>query len=201
MDTAASLMTLMSKIPKNDCIVVLGDMNEQLPANIKGHTGKWAFGKATKNSEVILDLMRMYDLFAVNTAFQPKKGQSNSTYISAGKSPPDNDNLAERRLKAKHKKKWWLGKVIGPAAKNATTTESKKIVESEIQGRIQKDRGRKTIAKVAAPKEKCRTKAIPNRLHPGVEQMAFIYYGLESEMGPIDSPQRLRQSRSCYGHM
>ena len=46
-DTAATLMSLLSKIPKNDCIIVLGDMNEQLPANIKGHTGKWSFGEAS----------------------------------------------------------------------------------------------------------------------------------------------------------
>ena len=32
-DTLSSLIELLKQVPKNDCIVVLGDLNEQLPSN------------------------------------------------------------------------------------------------------------------------------------------------------------------------
>ena len=64
-----------------DCIVLLGDLNEQLGPNIQGRTGKWASDPSSKNADKILDIMHMFDLYAVNTHFGPKKGETHHTYI------------------------------------------------------------------------------------------------------------------------
>ena len=80
-DTLSSLIELLKKVPKNDCIVVLGDLNEQLPSNIESLTGKWAYDTKSANADEILHIMRMFDLFAVSTKFQPKKNSSSATYV------------------------------------------------------------------------------------------------------------------------
>ena len=77
------LTTLLKQVPKNDCIgiVVLGDLNEQLGSNVHRCTGKWTAGKKSQNAETIICLMRLCDLFAINTIFQPKKHKSVDTYL------------------------------------------------------------------------------------------------------------------------
>ena len=71
----------MKEIPKNDCIIVLGDLNEQL-----GHqpklSGKWSHGNASQNDHKVLDMMRMFDLQAANTYYQSRRGKSNATYMA-----------------------------------------------------------------------------------------------------------------------
>ena len=74
-DTIAQLDALMQTIPKNDCVVVCGDLNCQLKRNIPGCTGKWAM--TTRHEKIghdqeVLDLMRAHDLFPVDTRFKPK---------------------------------------------------------------------------------------------------------------------------------
>lgn len=76
-DTLASLVKLLKTIPKNDCIVILGDLNVQLPPNVNGITGKWAYGKADENVNAVIEVMRMFNLRAINTDFQPKGNKSN----------------------------------------------------------------------------------------------------------------------------
>ena len=80
-DTICDLHTALKKAGSKDCIVLLGDFNEQLPGNIKNRTGKWVAGEASKNANKIMDLMQLYDLFAVNTQFEPKRGESVHTYL------------------------------------------------------------------------------------------------------------------------
>ena len=84
-NTLGTLSKLLKQVPKSDCIIILGDLNEQLPPNIDNHTGKWAFGSASKNADDIIDIMRLHDLYAINTKFQPAKHTSNATYISINK--------------------------------------------------------------------------------------------------------------------
>ena len=48
-DWRPDTLTTLTELPadesvKNDCLVILGDFNEQLPANVPGVTGKWANG-------------------------------------------------------------------------------------------------------------------------------------------------------------
>ena len=72
-DTLDSLQNLLKQVPKNDCIILLGDFNEQLPKSVPDLTGKWAYGEASPNAESLLSIMSMFNLYAANTGFQPKK--------------------------------------------------------------------------------------------------------------------------------
>ena len=80
-DTIKDVQEALKKAPTQDCIVLLGDFNEQLGANIKERTGRWTGGKPSRNADKILDLMRMYDLYAVNTHFEPKKNETVNSYL------------------------------------------------------------------------------------------------------------------------
>ena len=80
-DTISDLHEALKQAPSQDCIVLMGDLNEQLPANVANRTGKWVGGKPSKNASKILDLMHLYDLYAVNTHFEPKRGESVHTYM------------------------------------------------------------------------------------------------------------------------
>ena len=72
-DTLCSLIELLKQVPKNDCVVLMGDFNEQLPKNIDKLTGKWAHGPESANTEITMNIMRVFDLTAASTFFQPKK--------------------------------------------------------------------------------------------------------------------------------
>ena len=98
-------------MPKNDCIVLLGDFNEQLSANVKDRTGKWAFGKKSDNAEDLLEVMRMFDLFAVNTKFQPKSKVSTATYTACveGTFTPRSEVMEVRKVRAKYRGKFHNG--------------------------------------------------------------------------------------------
>ena len=69
-DTLADVQTVLSKIPDRDCICMMGDINEQLQGNIKGITGKWTGGPQSRNSEKIVDFLRLNKLAAMNTFFK-----------------------------------------------------------------------------------------------------------------------------------
>ena len=79
--TLTTLLRLLVQIPPGDCIVLLTDLNEQLPANDENVTGKWTHDKASPNAEMMMDMIRQFDLFSINTAFQPKRNSSNATFI------------------------------------------------------------------------------------------------------------------------
>ena len=72
-DTLATLAKLFKQIPKNDCTIILGDLNAQFGPCQQGYTGKWTSGEFSSNADSILDVMRMFGLSAINTMFQPKR--------------------------------------------------------------------------------------------------------------------------------
>ena len=80
-DTLTKLQELLKQVHKGDAVVILGDINEQLPANVQNHTDKFAYGTASKNSDDILNILRLHDLFVVrrSTKFQPAKHAINAT--------------------------------------------------------------------------------------------------------------------------
>ena len=80
-DTIADVHETLKQAHPTDCIVLLGDLNEQLGPNIKNRTGRWAGGQSSKNAKKILYLMSMYDLFSVGTQFEQPKGETTHTYI------------------------------------------------------------------------------------------------------------------------
>ena len=74
-DTIVDINEALQQADAGDCIVLLGDLNEQLGPNIQGRTGKWTGGQSSKNADKILDLIHMYD------QFEPKKGETPHTFI------------------------------------------------------------------------------------------------------------------------
>ena len=71
-DTIKDLETVLAKVPRGDCICILGDFNEQLESGVKDRTGKWTAGPKSPNSDKIMQLMRLHELTAANTLFEPK---------------------------------------------------------------------------------------------------------------------------------
>ena len=84
-NTLITLTSLLKEVPASDCIIILGDLNVQLPADIPNITGKWATHKGiiSKHAETFVQLMRMFEFKAANTFFQQKKGCSNATFIQS----------------------------------------------------------------------------------------------------------------------
>ena len=80
-DAIADLHEALKLAPPKDCMILLGDLNEQLGANIKNRTGRWTGGEPSKNADKIIDLMRMYNLCVANTFFEPKRGETAHTYL------------------------------------------------------------------------------------------------------------------------
>ena len=114
-DTLADLSKVLSNVPTHDCVCLLGDLNEQVGANIQGHTGKWTGGPASKNASKITELMRLNQLAAVNTMFQPKRNKSVCTFLQTESTGSDKVNdfgkYVGRKVKAKYSGKWIPGVV------------------------------------------------------------------------------------------
>jgi len=115
-DTLADLQEVLSDVNPHDCVCVLGDLNEQVEASIKGLTGKWTGGQASKNADKVTQLLRLNQLAAVNTMFQPKKNHSVCTFLqteSAGNNNQVNDfgKYIGNDVKANYKGEWIKGVV------------------------------------------------------------------------------------------
>ena len=75
-DTLAQLDALLATVNKNDCIIVTGDFNCQLRRNVQDCTDKWSMTSRNEDKghdQEVLDLMRQYDLFTVDTKFEPRE--------------------------------------------------------------------------------------------------------------------------------
>ena len=73
-DTIKQLKQLLQTVRKSDCILLAGDFNCQLQRNVEGCTGKWSMTQREDggHGNKMIDLMREFDLFAVDTLFKPK---------------------------------------------------------------------------------------------------------------------------------
>ena len=80
-DTTLDLHEALKKAPPKDCIMVMGDFNEQVPGNVKDRTGKWTGDTPSKNADKTMELLDMYDLCVANTFFEPKRGATVHTYL------------------------------------------------------------------------------------------------------------------------
>ena len=121
-NTLQVLTQLLKQVPSSDCTIIIGDLNAQLAASIEGITGKWAYSSASKNAQPLIDMMRMFELVAVNTLYQPKKKQTNVTFVqnvsikddsNAAANPgpgPDQKSLVGKSLSVKYKGKNAKGK-------------------------------------------------------------------------------------------
>ena len=108
------------------------DLNEQLPVNVKNITGKWAYGEASQNAEKMMTMLRQFDLFAVNTAFQSKRSSSNATFIKTTtateryESSMDLSFLSGREVSIRYHGKSIKGTVKNPDHSDSPDTENKK---------------------------------------------------------------------------
>ena len=74
-DVLAQLDELLATVAPGDCVIIAGDLNCQLQRNVPGCTGQWAMTTRSEkqgHDNLVLDLMRAYDLFAIDTLFRPK---------------------------------------------------------------------------------------------------------------------------------
>ena len=80
-DTLKDLENVLAIVPQGDCICIMGDLNEQLEGGVKDRTGKWTAGPKSPNSDKIIEMMRLHELTAANTLFEPKRKEALQTFL------------------------------------------------------------------------------------------------------------------------
>ena len=53
-DTLHDLEAVLRRVPKGDCICIMGDFNEQLEGGIQNRTGRWVGDTKSKNADKIM---------------------------------------------------------------------------------------------------------------------------------------------------
>ena len=81
-DTIHDLQTVLKKVSSHFPRLHLhyGRFDEHLRDNVNNLTGKWVIESPSKNSEIILNLMLMYDLCVVNTYFKSMRNKTPHIY-------------------------------------------------------------------------------------------------------------------------
>ena len=116
-DTLKELDAAIKKAPKGDCIIVLGDFNEELPPKIAKHTGAHTLNQqGSKNAEAILNVMRNHELYAANTKFRKRKSPATYTQVESKAEhncPQGSSSLyVGRKVRTKWKGKYYEGEVV-----------------------------------------------------------------------------------------
>ena len=112
--TLTDLQNALNGAHPRDCICLLGDLNEQLGAGVKNVTDRFTGGPPPKNAAKIVDMLRLNDLAAVNTYYQPKPNKSVHTYLHTKR----NDNAGDsgmyvgRKVKEQYRGRLVAGEVI-----------------------------------------------------------------------------------------
>ena len=113
--TIADLQEALQKAPTSDCIVLLGDLNEQLQANVQGRTGNFTAGQQSPNADKIMQLMQLHELTAANTLFKPKSRAALCTFLQTKRNDSDAHNDMGQHVGSKvavqYKGKWMGGRV------------------------------------------------------------------------------------------
>ena len=77
------LECLLERIPKHDCIVLMGDFNSRLARNESGYVGRWCIHtKTDTGGDRLLEIMRKFSLRCVSTYYQPKRRHSNASFMN-----------------------------------------------------------------------------------------------------------------------
>lgn len=185
-DTITTLITLLKTVSKNDCIVLLDDFNDQLPSSVPGYTGTWTHGEKSVNTKSILDVMWMFNLYDVNTCFQPKHKGTTETYTFwvEGTFTSKTDN--------------YVGKAL-------ITMYNRAKVEGTVES-VELHRGRKrwTLNFDDDFKTKCYEKKLHKLIKPDLRKYKQLDYIMvshrfgnshQSVMGAINAPQSLGSPR------
>ena len=83
-DTLRQLEQIIAKIHPHTCIILLGDLNCKLGRSVDQLTGRWCAEKLPNaEGKKFLDMMRRFNLRAISTFFQPRRGKlGNATYLA-----------------------------------------------------------------------------------------------------------------------
>ena len=153
-DTLADLQKVLSNIPPHDCVCLLGDFNEQLQSDIQGVTGHWTGGKGSANADKIIEILRLNNLIAVNTLFQPSN--SVHTYMQTKRKGTDTDNdegeYVGRTVRAKYK-----GKGVNGIVEAVRQQQGQKVwvvrFEDDFVAQYNKKQLRRMLVHVTTEKE------------------------------------------------
>lgn len=77
-DVIKQLLVLLKnckKLKSTDCVILFRDFNCEIQRNVSGCTGRWFMNRRPDggHSENVVNLMRSYDLFDVDSLFRPKR--------------------------------------------------------------------------------------------------------------------------------
>ena len=117
-DTIKDLESVMATAPQCDCICLLGDLNEQLEGGVPGHTGKWTAGPKSANSDKMINFMRIHNLTAANTLFEPKAKDKTAlhTFLQTKRGDTteqgDMGEYVGDKVREKYKGIWYDGTVV-----------------------------------------------------------------------------------------
>ena len=112
-DTLKELDTICKQAKQGDCVVVLGDFNVQLPANVQGSTGKHVCAQGeSEEANAVLGFMKSHDLFAVNTKFRKRQSPATYLHVVAQGTAGVHDQYLGRDVKVHWKGKDVHGKII-----------------------------------------------------------------------------------------
>ena len=112
-DTLAELDATCKQAGQGDCLVILGDMNVQLPGNMKHLTGGHVCADSmSAPASKLLNLMRQYNLCAANTLFRKRGSPATYLHAAASDNNQGNDQYMGRKVKEVWKGKEYLGRVV-----------------------------------------------------------------------------------------
>ena len=82
-DVYDQLDGLLGKIPKHDCVILMGDFNSRLSRNEAGFVGRWCIHtRRDSGGDRLLEIMKKYSLRSISTYFQPRRRHSNATFMN-----------------------------------------------------------------------------------------------------------------------
>ena len=111
-DTLTELEAACNLAGKQDCIVIMGDFNVQLPGKLEKLTGSHVCAtEETVGASKVLDLMRRHELCAADTMFRKRKGPT--TFLRKISDKVDtNDQYVGRQVKTNWKGRTIYGEVV-----------------------------------------------------------------------------------------
>ena len=112
-DTIKELDIICKQAKQGDCIIIMGDLNVQLPANKQGSTGKHVCAQEdSEEANAVLSFMRCHDLFAVNTKFRKRQSPATYLHVVAQGTAGVYDQYLGREVKVNWRDKDVYGKII-----------------------------------------------------------------------------------------
>ena len=120
-DTLRDLEKVLTRVPKRDCICIMGDLNEQLEGGVNGRTGKWVAGPKSPKADKIMQILQLHELTAVNTTFEPRRTSALHTFIQTKRKEDSESDYGEhvgKSVRTRYKNEWYQGDVVSTYGQN-----------------------------------------------------------------------------------